>query len=142
MKKTILMSVLALAISVAFVSGVMAQQKSAPAPVGTAQEAKKLEKFNGVIEKVDEATKDVLVQLHKEKMTFSLGEKTKIMEGKKELPFTDLKKGMWASVGYKKEGEKLMAESISVSMPKVEAKQVTPSEVKKENPSEKTTEKK
>jgi len=142
MKKTILMSVLALAISVAFVSGVMAQQKSAPAPVGTAQEAKKLEKFNGVIEKVDEATKDVLVQLHKEKMTFSLGEKTKIMEGKKELPFTDLKKGMWASVGYKKEGEKLMAESISVSMPKVEAKQVTPSEVKKGNPSETTTEKK
>ena len=142
MKKTILMSVLALAISVAFVSGVMAQQKSAPAPVGTAQEAKKLEKFNGVIEKVDEATKDVLVQLHKEKMTFSLGEKTKIMEGKKELPFTDLKKGMWASVEYKKEGGKLIAQTIDVSMPKVEAKQGTPSGVKKENPSEKTTEKK
>jgi hypothetical protein len=64
------------------------------------------------------------------------------MEGKKEMPFSDLKKGMWASVEYKKEGNKLIAESISVSMPKVEAKQVNPSEVKKENPSEKTTEKK
>ena len=141
MKKTILMSIVALAVSVAFVSGVMAEQKPAPASVATAQETK-LEKFSGVVEKVDEATKDVLVQFHKEKMTFSMGEKTKIMEGKKEMPLSDLKKGMWASVEYKKEGNKLIAESINVSMPKVQAKQVTPSEVKKENPSEKTTEKK
>jgi hypothetical protein len=133
MKKTILMSLVTLAISVALVSGVMAQQKPAPARVTTPQESK-LEKFNGVVEKIDEATKDVVVQFHKEKMTFSLGDHSKIMEGKKELPFTDLKKGMWASVEYKKEGDKLMAESISVSMPKVMAK--------KENPSEKTTEKK
>ncbi len=126
-------------VSVAFVSGAMAQQK--PAPATTPQETK-LEKFSGVIEKVDEATKDVLVQLHKEKMTFSMGDKTKIIEGKKELPFTDLKKGMWASVEYQKEGNKLLAQSISVSMPKVEAKKEIPSEVKKENPSEKTTEKK
>jgi len=35
-----------------------------------------------------------------------------------------------------------MAESISVSMPKVQAKKETPSEVKKENPSEKAPEKK
>ena len=138
MKKTILTSLLALAISVAFVSGVMAQEKPAPAqtvPVGAA----KMEKFNGVIVKVDEATKDVLVQFHKEKMTFSSGEHTKIMEGRKEMPFSDLKKGLWASAEYKKEGDKLMAESISVSMPKVMAKKETPSEVKKENPSEKTT---
>jgi len=139
MKKTIVMGIVALAVSVAFVSGAMAEQK--PAPATTAQETK-LEKFSGVIEKVDEATKDVLVQLHKEKMTFSMGDKTKIMEGKKELPFTDLKKGMWASVEYQKEGNKLLAQSISVSMPKVEAKKETPSEVKKENPSEKTPEKK
>jgi hypothetical protein len=139
MKKTILMSIVALAASVAFVSGVMAEQK--PAPVATPQESK-LEKFGGVVEKVDEATKDVLVQFHKEKMTFSLDDHTKIMEGKKELSFSDLKKGMWASLEYKKEGNKLIPESISVSMPKIEAKQVTPSEVKKENPSEKTTGKK
>ena len=135
MKKTILTNMLALAISVAFVSVVMAQQSPAPAQTAPA-EATKLEKFSGVINKVDEATKDVLVQFHKEKMTFSLGDQTKIMEGKKELPFTDLKKGMWASVEYKKEGDKLTAESMSVSMPKVTAKKETPSEVKKENPSE------
>lgn len=141
MKKTLLTSILALAISVAFVSGVMAQQKPAPAQTAPV-EATKMEKFKGVIEKVDEATKDVLVQFHKEKMTFSLGDHTKIMEGKKELPFTDLQKGMWASVEYKKEGNTLMAESMGVSMPKVMAKKEAPSEVKKENPSEKTTEKK
>ena len=138
MKKTILMSLVALAVSVAFVSGVMAQQK--PVPQATTAQETKLEKFSGVVEKVDEATKDVLVQSHKEKMTFSLGDHTKIMEGKKEMPFTDLKKGMWASVEYKKEGNKLMAESMSVSMPKVMAKKETPSEVKKENPSGATTE--
>jgi len=141
MKRTILTSILALAISVAFVSGVMAQEKSTPAQSATAQESK-MERFSGVIGKVDQANKDVLVQYHQEKLTFSLGDQTKIMEGKKELPFSDLKKGMWASVEYKKEGEKLMAESVSVSMPKVTARKETPPEVKKENPSEKTTENK
>jgi len=122
-----------LAVSVAFVTGVMAQQNPAPAPAAAAQETK-LEKFNGVIEKVDEAAKNVLVQFHKEKITFSTGDHTKIMEGKKELPFSDLKMGMWASVEYKKEGNQLLAQSISVSMPRAEAKQMPPSE--------KTTEKK
>jgi Cu/Ag efflux protein CusF len=138
MKKTILMSLVALAVSVAFVSGVMAEQK--PAPQATTAQETKLEKFRGVVEKVDEATKDVLVQFHKEKMTFSMGDHTKIMEGKKELPFTDLKKGMWVSVGYKKEGNKLVADSMHVSMPKMPAKKENPSE--KATPSEKTPEKK
>jgi hypothetical protein len=75
-------------------------------------------------------------------MTLSLDEHTKILEGKKEVPFTDLKKGMWASVQYKKEGNKMLAESMHVSMSKMPAKKENPSEVKKENPSEKTTEKK
>jgi len=125
MKKTILMSIVALAVSVGFISVAMALQK--PAPAATAQETK-LEEFHGVIEKVDEATKDVLVQFHKEKLTFSMDDKTKITEGKKELSFADLKNGMWASVEYKKEGNKLMTESISVSMPRMEAKHVSPSE--------------
>ena len=56
------------------------------------------------------------MEFHKEKMTFSLDDHTKIMEGKK-----------------------LIADSLNISMPKVEAKQVTPSEVKKGNSSEKTT---
>jgi Cu/Ag efflux protein CusF len=140
MKKTILASILALAISVAFVSGVMAESK--PAPQATTAQGTKLEKFSGVVEKVDQATKDVLVEFHKEKLTFSLDDHTKIMEGKKEMPFTDLKKGMWASVEYKKEGNKLLVESMHVSMSKMPREKETPSEVKKENPSEKTTEKK
>ncbi len=141
MRKTILTSILALALSVAFVSGVMAQQKPAPAQTAPA-ESTKMEKFSGVIEKVDQASKDIVVQFHKEKMTFALGDHTKIMEGKKELPLTDLKKGMWASVEYKKEGNTLMAESMRVSMRNVMAKKEVPSEVKKENPSEKAPEKK
>ena len=141
MKKTILTSILALAISVAFVSGVMAQQNPAPAKAAPV-EATKMEKFRGVIEKVDDTAKDVLVEFHKEKMTFSLGDHTKIVEGKKEMPFSDLKKGMWASVKYKKEGEKLMAESMHVSMPKMPVKKENPSEKvstpEKATPSEKT----
>ena len=144
MKKTILMSIVALAVSFAFVSGVMAEQK--PTPQAATSQETKLEKFSGVVEKVDEATKDVLVQFHKEKMTFSTGEHTKIMEGKKEMPFSDLKKGMWASVEYKKEGDKLMAESMHVSMAKMPVKKENPSEKvstpEKAAPSEKTPEKK
>ena len=140
MKKTILMSIVALVVSFAFVSGVMAEQK--PAPQAATTQETKLEKFSGVVEKVDEATKDVLVQFHKEKMTFSTGEHTKIMEGKKEMPLSDLKKGMWASVEYKKEGDKLMAESMHVSMPKMPVKKENPSEKvstpEKATPSEKT----
>jgi hypothetical protein len=139
MKKSILMGAVALAVSILFVSGVMAQQKPAPAPATTPQESK-LEKFSGVVEKVDEANKDVLVQFHKEKMTFSFDAHSKIMEGKKELSFSDLKKGMWASLEFKKDGDKLMAESVHVSMPKVTAKSENPSE--KATSSEKTTESK
>ncbi len=132
MKKTLLASILALAISVVFMSGVMAESK--PAPQATTAQETKMEKFSGVVEKVDQANKDVLVEFHKEKMTFSFDDHTKILEGKKEMPFTDLKKGMWASVQYKKEGNKLLAESMHVSTSKTQAR--------KENPSEKTTEKK
>ncbi len=133
MKKTWLISVVALAVSVVFVSAAIAEQKPTPAPATASQEPK-LEKFNGVVEKVDEASKDLLVQFHKEKIVFSVGDHTKITEGKKEVPFADLKKGMWASVAYRKEANKRIAELISVSMPEVQTKST--------GPSEKTTEKK
>lgn len=132
MKRTIQMSIVALAISVAFVSGVFAQQQSSSTSAATTQ-VSRLERFNGVIVKVDEATKDALVQFHKEKMTFSFGDQTKIAEGSKALTFNDLKKGLWASIKYRKEGDKLMAEKVRVSMPMV---------AKKESPSEKATENK
>ena len=124
-----LVSLFALAISVALVSGAFAKQQASSAPGATAP-VSRLERFNGVIVKVDEGTRDAVVQFHKEKMTFSFGDQTKIAEGSKALAFNDLKKGQWASIGYRKEGDKLMAERVHVSMPLV-AKVA-----KKENPSE------
>jgi hypothetical protein len=91
--------------------------------------------------KVDEATMDVLMQFHKEKLIFSMGDHTKITEADKEVPFTGLKKGMWATLEYRKEGDRLMAETVNVNMPKVMVKKETPSEVKKEIRSKKTPEK-
>ncbi len=132
MKKTILMGLFALMISFAFVSGVMAQQKPAATPAPAAQQSKpaaqpaKLEKFSGAVEKVDAAKKEVVVKQGKEEMTFSLGEKAKITEGKKELALKDLKKGTNVSVEYTKEGSKLTAESISVGP--VKTSQLAPSE--------------
>lgn len=114
MKRTILMGIFALMVSVAFVSGAMAQQKPAATPAPAAQQSK-LEKFSGTVEKVDSAKKEVFVKMNKEEMTFTLGEKAKIMEGKKELSLNDLKKGTNVSVEYTKEGNKLIAESINVS---------------------------
>ena len=138
MKSSMMLSLLAIGLSMVFVSGVMAQQKPVtPAPAATAPSPaleSKLDKFTGAVEKVDPGTKEVVVQMHKEKMTFSVGDKTKIMEGKKEMPFSDLKTGQWASVQYKKEGEKLMAETIRVSPPKTTVK-------KEETSSAKTPEK-
>jgi hypothetical protein len=131
MKRTILLSIVALAVAAAFVSTGLAQQSS-PTPTATAPLAK-MEKFNGVIVKVDEANKDAGVQFHKEKMTFSFSDQTKIFEGSKALTFNDLKKGLWASIEYRKEGNKLVADTVHVSMPMV---------AKKENPSEKAIEQK
>jgi hypothetical protein len=149
MMKTMLIALLALATAFAFVTGAMAQQTSSPAPAAStstpaassststpAPAAKmttpKMEKFNGVIAKVDQANKEVVVQFHKEKMTFWVDTSTKLMEGKKPLSFDHLKKGMWASVQYSKEGNKAMVMAMNVSMPKALAK--------KEESIEKTTE--
>ena len=156
MNKKMLMSIAALAISVVFVSGGMAQQKPAPAQTAPAQAApakttpakQSWEKVKGTVEKVDQATKEVVVQTQKEKMTFSVGEKTRITEVTAKTPLSALKKGMQVTVEYKKEGNKLLAEWIDVHMAKAAVKPAPQAqlkekkEVKKENPSEKTMEKK
>ncbi len=131
MKKT-LMTAIVLATALAFGAGVMAQQASSPTPASSApasapapaatSPAPKPEKFHGVVGKVDEATKEVVVRFHKDKLTFSTDNSTKFTEGKKPISFGDLKKGMRAYVTYKKEGEKLMAETFKVSHPKPMAK--------------------
>jgi len=87
------MSVMALVVSIAFVSAGMAQQKPAPVKAAAAQPApakQSWEKTTGVIEKVNEAAKEVEVQTQKEKMTFSSGENTRITEGTAKTPLSAL----------------------------------------------------
>jgi Cu/Ag efflux protein CusF len=137
MKKRLLMGIVALAASLAFVSAGIAQQK--PAPTAPAQKPM-WEKARGVIEKVDEAKKEVLVQGEKEKMSFSVGEQTKISQDSTKLTLSDLKKGMPVTVEFKKEGNMMLATWIDVAK-KAEAKKEAsaPMETKKMSPSEKAT---
>jgi hypothetical protein len=148
MKKLIL--VVALLTMVAFVSGVMAQSKPAPAPAkpaGTAapapaaapekpakaEKAAKTEKFSGTVEKVDEAAKTVVVKGKKEDMTFAV-DAAKITKSGKEMPLADLKSGMSVSIEYKKQGDKMVASSVKASAPKAAKKEKT------EKPAEKPAE--
>jgi hypothetical protein len=178
MKKRIFTGIFGLALSLIFVSAVMAQEKAATATAAPAQQKPaatmaapaqmkpaaamaapaqqkpaaamaapmetKLEKFNGVVTNVDMAKKDFVVQYHKNKMSFSVGDNTKLFEGRKELKLSDLNKGLWASVEYQKEGNQTLAQSIHVSPVRM-AKNTVSSEgmtEKKMMTSEKTTEKK
>ncbi len=120
MKRTILTIALTMVMSVAFISGAMAQQQTAPqpnAPMSSTPKAgapEKFESFAGVISRVNVATKEVGVKKDDKEMTFSWGDMTKFKEGKKDLSFTDLKEGMTVAVQYKKEGDKYMAEKVNV----------------------------
>jgi len=127
-KLTLLVALLTL---VVFVSGVMAQQKPAPAPAkpaGTAAPAPasapapekpmKMEKFSGTVEKMDEATKTVVVKGKKDEKTFALDDKTKITKAGKEMASADLKKGIHVTVEYKKDGDKMVAATIKAAAPK------------------------
>ncbi len=116
MKKTVLAITFALVTSVAFVSGVTAQQSSPPAASSAPSAPAKMEKFSGTLEKIDRVAKEIVVKKGKEERTFSWGDQTKFMQGKKELSFSDLKTGEHVSVRFKKEGDKLTAEKIYVSM--------------------------
>jgi len=144
MKKVILL--VALMTLVAFTSGVMAQQKPAPAkPATTPAPAKpattptpapaKVEKFSGMIDKVDEMAKAIVVKgkVKKEEkaLTFATDGNTKIQKAGKDMPFADLKKDMTLSVEYKKEGEKMIATMIKVAAPKAAPKKDTPKEAPK-----------
>ena len=127
MKSRMLMGLFGLAVSFIFVSAVTAAEKStATMPAPAAVQHMKLQRFNGVIENVNTTNKDVVVEFHKDKMTFAVGDHTKIFEGKKELNLSALNKGQWASVKYNKSGNRMVAESIHVS-PLKEAKNMTSS---------------
>jgi Cu/Ag efflux protein CusF len=128
MKRSML-TVMVLAVSVIFVAAAMAAEQKAPA--SAAPIAPKIEKYSGVIDRVDAARKDFAVKAGKEEITFSSTAKTKITEGKKTLAIADLKKGQEVAVEYVKEGNKSVAETVSVSAPKtVGMKEKTPSSTK------------
>ncbi len=143
MKKMILL--VALFTLVAFVSGVMAQQKAAPAkpaatpaPAPAPAEKVKVEKFSGAIEKVDDMAKAVevkgKVKKEEKSLTFATDDKTKITKGKDALTFADLKKGMNVSVEYQKAGDKMTAVAIKVAAPKAAPKKEAAKEAPKEAP--------
>jgi hypothetical protein len=127
---------------VVFASGVMAATPTpkpapAPAPAPAPEKPKpvKIEKFSGVIDKVDEMAKaiDVKGKVKKEDktLTFATDDKTKITRGKDTLSFADLKKGMNASVDYKKDGDKMTAVAIKLAAPKAAPKKEAPKEAPK-----------
>ena len=122
MKKTILLVVLITL--VAFVCGVMAQEKPAttPAPTPPASTkpapAAKLEKFSGKIKSVDAVAKSIVVSKGKTQKTFVIEESTKITKGKEAVALADLKEGANVAIEAKKEGDKLIASTIKLSIPK------------------------
>ena len=82
MNKGIITGFLAVVVSLVFGTSLMA---------ATTVPAQKMqfEKFNGVIENVNVANNDVLVQYHKNKMNFSVNGNTKIYEGNKTLALSN-----------------------------------------------------
>ena len=128
MKLTILAIAFALITSVAFVSGVIAQQQSTPpasreqSPPASTTTPAKMEKFSGAIGRLDAARKEIVVKKGNDEKTFSWDDHTNFMEGSKERSFNDLKKGMNVTVQYKEEGGKFAAEKVTVSKPKTSAK--------------------
>ena len=115
---------------VAFAGGAMAQQATAPqstppsspAPSTMAPSnatapspAVKADRVRGVVTKVDEAAKEVIVKGKKGEMTFATNNDTKIMQGKKELNLSELKAKEHVTVSYMKEGGQMIAQSIHVS---------------------------
>ena len=124
MKKAILLVVLLTLM--AFVSGTIAaappKAATTPAPAAPATTKVKLEKFTGDIKSVDAMAKSIVVAKAKEEKTFVVTADVKIIKGKETLKFEDLKAGMNVVVGYKKDGEKLIAAIIKVSAPKAPPK--------------------
>ncbi len=117
MKKAIATIYVGLLMSVAFVSGVLAQSQQKPAPAATAPAAI-LGIFSGTIAKIDTANKEISVKQGKGEKSFCWGEHTKIMQGGKEISIFALKKGTDVTIEYNRDGAKLMAQRVDVNTPK------------------------
>lgn len=149
MRKLVL--IVALLTLVAFASSALAQQKPAPAPAAPAapaapekakapekpKAAEKTLKFSGVVEKVDEAAKSIVVKGKKDSMTFATDDKTKITKGKDTISLADVKSGMNVAIEYKKEGDKNLALAVKAAAPKAPAKPAPKQEKPAEAPAKK-----
>ena len=124
MKKTILLVVVLTL--VAFVSGAIAAappKPATPAPAASATTAPaKMEKFSGEVKSVDAMGKSIVVAKAKVEKSFVATADTKITKGKEALKFEDLKAGMNVAIGYKKDGDKLIAGTIKAAAPKASPK--------------------
>jgi hypothetical protein len=122
LKKMLLL--VALIVSFAFVSETAAIQKPAPSSASAPPEKstiEKMERFSGVIEKVDEKGKMIVVRgkrIEDRTLPFTIDDKTKIVKGEVTMILGDLKKGMEVSIDYKREAERLIAIVIRVFVPK------------------------
>jgi hypothetical protein len=138
MKKMLLLVTLLALVSI--VSVAIAIQKPATDPASAApvstepvkptteKKMEKMEKFSGLIEKVDEMGKAIVVRgkmmtVYKT-LTFAINDKTKITKGKTTTTLGDLKKDMQVSIEYKKEMNKMIAVTIEVSVPKDAPKRI------------------
>jgi hypothetical protein len=131
MKKMLLLVILLALVSI--VSVAIAIQRPAPDPASAApvftepvkpmteKKMEKMEKFSGLIEKVDKIGKAIVVRgkmINEEKLlTFAINDKTKITKGKTTTTLGDLKKDIQVSIEYKKEMNKMLAVTIEVSVP-------------------------
>ena len=79
-----------------------------------------------MIEKVDEVAKalEVRQKVKKEEKTlaFTIDDKTKITRGKETLSFSGLKRGMYVSIEYQKDGDKMVVAAIKVAATKAQPK--------------------
>jgi len=121
MKKTILL--VAFITLAAFISGVMAQAVTVrPPPAASTKPAPpaQLEKFSGSIKSTDEMAKIIVVTNTKSKKekTFVIDESTKITKGKETVALADMKVGVMVAIEAKNEGDKLIASTIKLSVPK------------------------
>jgi hypothetical protein len=111
MKKFLIVAV-ALLTMLAFVGGVVAQEKKeAPAPVAPEKAAPKAPaqgkaiKFTGTVSAYDAAAKTLIVKAKKKEKEFTIADNAKIKG--------NLKEGKKVVVKYKKEGDKNVATSVA-----------------------------
>lgn len=81
---------------------------------GLAQWNTHWEKSKGVIEKVDKMKKEIVLKTESGAMTFATDQHTIISKWTQKLPWSGLKKGMPATIEYRKEGNMIVATWVDV----------------------------